>query len=236
MSRLPWLNDTSLDFPPVSQALRDPDGLLAVGGDLRPERLIRAYEQGIFPWYQDDQPILWWSPGTRMALRPQDLVISRSMRKVLRRGDYRVTLDHAFEQVIAECARTREVFPGTWITPEMQEAYGRLHAMGIAHSVEVWHDGVLVGGLYGIALGRMFFGESMFSLRDNASKAGFILLVKQLELWHYQLIDCQVPSEHLRSLGAADISRDAFLEILATARQQPGHDGPWHMELNALAD
>lgn len=236
MSRLPWLSDTSLDFPPVSQALRDPDGLLAVGGDLRPERLIRAYEQGIFPWYQDDQPILWWSPATRMALRPQDLVISRSMRKLLRRGDYRVTLDKAFDRVIAACARTREIFPGTWITPQMQEAYGRLHELGIAHSVEVWHEEALVGGLYGVALGKMFFGESMFSLRSNASKAGFILLVQQLQLWHYQLIDCQVPSEHLRSLGASDISREAFLEILVNARQQRGHEGSWQMELNSLAD
>lgn len=236
MSRLPWLSDNSLDFPPLSRALHEPDGLLAAGGDLSPERLLQAYERGIFPWYQDNQPILWWSPGTRMALKPEDLKISRSMRKILRRGEFRVTLDHAFDQVIAACAQTREVFPGTWITPEMQQAYRHLHTLGHAHSVEVWQEEELVGGLYGVCLGQMFFGESMFSLRDNASKTGFILLVKQLQLWHYQLIDCQVPSEHLQSLGATDISRDAFVAILEQARQKPGHDGPWYRELKFLED
>jgi leucyl/phenylalanyl-tRNA--protein transferase len=235
MSKLPWLSDTTLDFPPVSAALRDPDGLLAVGGDLSAERLVKAYENGIFPWYQDDQPILWWSPSLRMALRPEDLVVSRSMGKVLRRGEYQVTLDQAFTQVIEHCAITREVFPGTWITPEMQEAYCDLHRLGIAHSVEVWHEGVLVGGLYGIAMGQIFFGESMFSLRDNASKTGFIWLVKQLQVWHYQLIDCQVPSEHLRSLGAQDMPRAQFLEILARTRSLPGREGLWEMELRDLA-
>ena len=235
MSKLPWLSDSELDFPPVSQALQDPDGLLAVGGDLGEARLIKAYENGIFPWYQDDQPILWWSPSLRMALRPEELIISRSMRKVLRRGEYLVTLDRAFSQVIEHCAMTREVFPGTWITPQMQEAYCALHRRGIAHSVEVWHNGVLVGGLYGIAMGQLFFGESMFSLRDNASKTGFIWLVKQLQLWQYQLIDCQVPSEHLRSLGAIDMPRAHFLDVLARARSLPGKQGLWEMELRDLA-
>ena len=235
MSKLPWLSDTSLDFPSVNKALKDPDGLLAVGGDLSCERLIRAYEHGIFPWYQDDQPILWWSPSLRMALRPRDLIVSRSMRKVLRRGEYQVTLDQAFKQVIEHCAMTREVYPGTWITEPMQEAYCALHQRGIAHSVEVWHEGALVGGLYGIAMGQLFFGESMFSLRDNASKTGFIWLVKQLQLWHYQLIDCQVPSEHLRSLGAQDMPRAQFLEILEQARSLPGKQGLWEMELSDLA-
>lgn len=235
MSKLPWLSDNALDFPPVSQALRDPDGLLAVGGDLSEARLLKAYEHGIFPWYQDDQPILWWSPSLRMALRPEELVISRSMRKVLRRGEYQVTLDRAFAQVIEQCAITREVFPGTWITPQMQEAYCALHHSGVAHSVEVWHEGDLVGGLYGIAMGQLFFGESMFSLRDNASKTGFITLVKQLQLWQYQLIDCQVPSEHLRSLGAIDMPRAQFLEILARARSLPGKQGLWEMEQHDFA-
>lgn len=235
MSALPWLSDTDLDFPPVSKALRDPDGLLALGGDLRSERLIKAYENGIFPWYQDDQPILWWSPSLRMALRPEDLNISRSMRKVLRRGEYQVTFDQAFEQVIEQCAVTRETYPGTWITEPMQAAYCELHRRGIAHSVEVWHEGVLVGGLYGIAMGQLFFGESMFSLRDNASKVGFIWLVKQLQVWHYQLIDCQVPSEHLRSLGAIDMPRAKFLEILTRARILPGREGLWELELDDLA-
>jgi len=235
MSKLPWLNDTALDFPPVSQALRDPDGLLAAGGDLSSERLIKAYERGIFPWYQDDQPILWWSPSLRMALRPEELIVSRSMRKVLRRSEYQVTLDQAFAQVIEHCAMTRAVFPGTWITPEMQEAYCDLHRRGIAHSAEVWHEGVLVGGLYGVAMGQLFFGESMFSLRDNASKTGFIWLVKQLQVWQYQLIDCQVPSEHLRSLGAKDMPRVDFLEFLTGARLQSGREGLWEMELRDLA-
>ena len=234
MSKLPWLSD-ALDFPPVGKALRDPDGLLAAGGDLSRERLIKAYENGIFPWYQEEQPILWWSPSLRMALRPRELIISRSMRKVLRREEYQVTLDRDFAQVIEHCAMTREVFPGTWITQPMQEAYCALHRLGIAHSVEVWHDGVLVGGLYGIAMGQLFFGESMFSLRDNASKAGFIWLVKQLQLWQYQLIDCQVPSEHLRSLGAVDMPRDEFLAFLAKARVLPGKQGLWEMELRDLA-
>lgn len=235
MSKLPWLSDTALDFPPVSQALRDPDGLLAVGGDLSSERLIMAYQSGIFPWYQDDQPILWWSPSLRMALRPDELNISRSMRKVLRRNDYQVTLDRAFPQVIKHCALTREDYPGTWITREMQEAYCALHLRGIAHSVEVWQEGILVGGLYGIAMGQLFFGESMFSLRDNASKTGFIWLVKQLQVWQYQLIDCQVPSEHLRSLGARELPRGRFLDILAGARSLTGRESPWEMELCDLA-
>lgn len=235
MSKLPWLSDTVLDFPDVSQALREPDGLLAVGGDLREERLIRAYENGIFPWYQDDQPILWWSPSLRMALRPEELIISGSMRKVLRRGEYQVTLDQAFAQVIEQCALTRAAYPGTWITQQMQDAYCALHRRGIAHSVEVWHEGVLVGGLYGIAMGQLFFGESMFSLRDNASKTGFIWLVRQLQDWQYQLIDCQVPSEHLRSLGAKDLPRPEFLEMLAKTRSLRGREGRWKMELHENA-
>lgn len=235
MRRPPWLRADRLDFPAVSKALRDPDGLLAVGGDLSPERLIKAYQNGIFPWYQDEQPILWWSPATRMAIRPEELRISRSMRKVLRQQHYRVTLDEDFQQVIAHCAQTREEYPGTWITEAMQDAYCELHRLGIAHSVEVWQDQDLVGGLYGIAMGQLFFGESMFSLRDNASKTGFIWLVRQLQDWHYQLIDCQVPSEHLRSLGASDISREHFMEILAQAKQLPGREGRWHMELDGIA-
>ncbi len=230
MSRLPCLSPDSLDFPPVSSALRDPDGLLAYGGDLSPERLIAAYERGIFPWYQDDQPLLWWSPGIRMALHPQDLRISRSMHKVLRKGSFHVTLDQAFAQVIALCAGTRESYPGTWITPEMQHAYCTLHERHIAHSVEVWECGELVGGLYGIALGQIFFGESMFSLKANASKTGFIRLVEQLARWGYQLIDCQVPSAHLASLGATKISREKFLILLRHALQSPGRSGRWQLE------
>jgi leucyl/phenylalanyl-tRNA--protein transferase len=218
----------------VTQALKDPDGLLAVGGDLSSERLINAYSHGIFPWYQDDQPILWWSPGMRMALRPEQLRISRSMRKILRKQTFKVTLDTAFAEVIDHCAGVRED-TGTWITPEMQEAYCHLHTQGIAHSVEVWEHDTLVGGLYGIAMGRLFFGESMFSLRDNASKIAFIWLVRQLQAWQYQLIDCQVPSEHLRSLGAEDMPRSDFLKVLDHCKRLAGRDGPWQMELEDIA-
>ncbi|MES3006454.1 MAG: leucyl/phenylalanyl-tRNA--protein transferase [Pseudomonadota bacterium] len=232
MLKLHWLSEKSLDFPPVSKALRDPDGLLAVGGDLHPERLQRAYEQGIFPWYSEDQPILWWSPSIRMVLEPDDLQISRSMRKVLRRQQFRITFDTAFPTVMAQCAAVREAGPGTWITAEMQEAYCQLHTQHIAHSVEVWERDVLVGGLYGIAMGQLFFGESMFSLRDNASKTALIVLTRQLQKWGYRLIDCQVPSAHLRSLGAKEMPRKAFLKLLAEYRHAPGKLGTWTLEIN----
>ncbi len=231
MPRLPWLNPATLDFPSVDKALRDPDGLLAVGGDLRPERLLRAYERGIFPWFQEE-PILWWSPATRMVLHPEQLHVSRSMRKLLRQGHYHVTFDIAFHQVIAQCAHVREEYPGTWITPAMQTAYGRLHELGHAHSVEVWEQQTLVGGLYGIAMGQLFFGESMFSLRSNASKTALICLTRQLQQWGYQLIDCQVPSEHLRSLGATEMSRARFQEYLERYRDAAGHAGAWRMEIS----
>jgi len=232
MSKLPWLSDSELQFPPVTRALRDPDGLLAVGGDLRPERLVKAYQQGIFPWFQED-PILWWSPSIRMVLHPQELYVSRSMRKLLRQGRYRVTLDTAFSRVIAQCALTRDVFPGTWITSEMQTAYCRLHELAIAHSAEVWEDGELVGGLYGIAMGQLFFGESMFSLRSNASKTALIWLTRQLQAWQFKLLDCQIPSEHLRSLGAREMSRSEFQLYLQKFSDAPGHPGHWQMEIRA---
>lgn len=234
MARLSWLSAASLEFPSVDKALRDPDGLLAVGGDLRPERLLKAYERGIFPWFQEE-PILWWSPGTRMVLHPEQLHVSRSMRRLLRQGHFRVTLDQAFARVIAQCALLREEHPGTWITPEMQAAYCRLHALGHAHSVEVWEQDTLVGGLYGIAMGQLFFGESMFSLRSNASKAALICLTRQLQRWGFQLIDCQVPSEHLRSLGASEMSRAQFQQYLERYRDATGHSGPWTLEIPADA-
>ena len=230
MSKLPWLSETELHFPPVTRALRDPDGLLAVGGDLRPERLVKAYESGIFPWFQEE-PILWWSPSTRMVLHPEELHVSRSMQKLLRQRHYQVTLDTAFARVIEQCALTREVYPGTWITPAMQRAYCQLHAQSVAHSVEVWQEGELVGGLYGIAMGQLFFGESMFSLRSNASKTALIWLTRQLQAWHFQLIDCQVPSEHLRSLGAREMPRTEFQLYLQRFRESPGHPGRWQMEI-----
>ena len=214
MTQIPWLEPDELWFPAVEQALDEPDGLLAAGGDLSPERLQLAYRRGIFPWFDDDQPILWWSPNPRCVLLPEQLHCSRSLRKLLRKQRFEVTLDQAFEAVITACAGTRDGQPGTWITPAMQQAYCELHQLGVAHSVEVWQQEQLVGGLYGLAIGRVFFGESMFSHASNASKVGFIRLVEQLQRWGYALIDCQVDSEHLQSLGATTIPRAEFIDLL----------------------
>lgn len=230
MNQLASLDDSVLFFPPVETALKDPDGLLAVGGDLRSERLVLAYSKGIFPWYQDDMPILWWSPSVRMVLFPDDLHISRSMRKAIKLDRFRVSLDEAFDQVIGQCAATREHVGGTWITVEMQQAYRELHKQNIAHSVEVWEAGTLVGGLYGICMGQAFFGESMFSTRSNASKMALITLTRQLQQWGYQMIDCQVPSDHLTSLGAIEIQRDEFMIELERLKDLPGHTGKWTLE------
>lgn len=214
MPQLTWLRPGSMAFPAHDQALTEPEGLLAAGGDLSPERLVHAYSQGIFPWYQDGQPILWWSPNPRTVLRPAHLHVSRSMQKFLRKANLAITLDRSFPEVIKACSEPRDYTDSTWITEEMQLAYCRLHGLGLAHSVEVWEDDKLVGGLYGVALGRVFFGESMFSRRSNASKAAFIFLVRQLEQWGYALIDCQMPTEHLFSLGAESLDRDEFIRQL----------------------
>jgi leucyl/phenylalanyl-tRNA---protein transferase len=211
---LTWLQRDSLDFPPLNKALREPNGLLAAGGDLRPERLIQAYRHGCFPWFQDGQPILWWSPDPRTVLLPDNLHVSRSLAKVMRQGRYRVTFDQAFAEVIRACAAPRSYAAETWITSPMQDAYLELHQRGIAHSVEVWRDDLLVGGLYGLAMGQLFFGESMFSRADNASKVGFVTLVEHLKDWGFVLIDCQMPTEHLLSLGAQTISRTEFAGYL----------------------
>lgn len=218
---LTWLQRNSLDFPPLNKALREPNGLLAAGGDLRPERLIQAYRHGCFPWFQDDQPILWWSPDPRTVLLPDELHVSRSLAKVLRQGRYQVSFDQAFAEVIRACAAPRSYAAETWITSPMQDAYLELHRSGIAHSVEVWRDGELVGGLYGLAMGQLFFGESMFSRADNASKVGFATLVERLKAWGFVLIDCQMPTEHLLSLGARTISRDEFARYLSRHLDQP---------------
>lgn len=218
---LTWLQRESLDFPPLNSALREPNGLLAAGGDLRPERLIQAYRHGCFPWFQDGQPILWWSPDPRTVLLPDELHVSRSLAKVLRQGRYRVSFDQAFSEVIRACAAPRSYAAETWITSPMQDAYLELHRRGIAHSVEVWRDGELVGGLYGLAMGQLFFGESMFSRADNASKAGFATLVERLKAWGFVLIDCQMPTEHLLSLGARTISRNEFARYLSFHLDQP---------------
>lgn len=218
---LTWLKRDDLSFPPLETALREPNGLLAAGGDLRPERLLAAYRHGCFPWYQEGQPLLWWSPDPRTVLFPDELHVSRSLRKRMRNGDYRVTFDKAFAEVIQGCAGPRSYADGTWITTPMQDAYVRLHEMGVAHSVEVWQQGQLVGGLYGIAMGELFFGESMFSRATDASKVGFVTLVERLCEWGFALIDCQMPTRHLESFGARSIPRAAFAEALAMHLDRP---------------
>ncbi|MHC6226255.1 leucyl/phenylalanyl-tRNA--protein transferase [Pseudomonas sp. X10] len=212
---LTWLNRDSLTFPPLEKALHDPNGLLAAGGDLSAERLEQAYRHGCFPWYQDGQPILWWSPDPRTVLFPDELHVSRSLAKLLRQGRYQVSFDTDFAGVIAACAAPRSYSDGTWITESMQAAYCQLHQRGIAHSVEVRQEGELIGGLYGLAMGRLFFGESMFSRADNASKVGFVTLVEQLKQSGFVLVDCQMPTEHLHSFGARAISRASFADYLA---------------------
>lgn len=200
-----------LYFPPAQHA--SSEGILAVGGDLSPERLMLAYRNGIFPWFDDDDPILWWSPPERMVLFFEELKISKSMRNVINRGIFRVTFNTAFKAVIEQCSSIkRQGQAGTWITAEMKEAYIKLHELGHAKSVEVWQGDELVGGLYGIDLGHVFCGESMFSKVANASKMAFIALAKKLEAENYRLLDCQVHNPHLESLGAREISREAFLE------------------------
>lgn len=224
---IPWLPPEPV-FPPASRALRDPDGLLAVGGDLSPERLLAAYRQGIFPWFSPGEPILWWSPDPRMVLFPDELRITRSLAKTLRNADYEIRLDTAFDRIIAACAETsRDGQSGTWITPEMQAAYRRLHALGHAHSVETWQAGRLVGGLYGIALGRAFFGESMFSHRTDASKIALAHLCRFLAAQGFGIIDCQMETAHLASMGARPIPRDEFLARIAACVAAGDAPGRW---------
>jgi len=214
-------------FPDPALAETEPNGLLAVGGDLSPQRLRNAYRLGIFPWFSAGQPILWWSPDPRLVLFPDRLRISRSLRKTLRRGAFTVSLDRAFGAVIRACAAPRADADGTWIVPEMARAYQRLHSLGLAHSAEVWRDGELVGGLYGVAIGRAFFGESMFSRASDASKVALAHLVRCSAAWGFALIDCQVYTPHLASLGAVEIPRAEFLQRLADAVDQPVAAGAW---------
>jgi len=221
-------------FPDVEYA--GPEGLLAVGGDLDTGRLLAAYRHGIFPWYSEDQPILWGSPDPRAILLPDNLKISRSLRKTFRKNIFRVTLDQRFAQVIQACANTRrgDTDTGTWITAEMMDAYIKLYETGYAHSVEVWHDDKLVGGLYGLALGKAFFGESMFSHMTDASKTGFCFLVRQLEKWGYQFIDCQVESVHLASLGARPVPRKQFIAMLNKALENDHQPAHWDADLEQI--
>lgn len=221
------LSANSIRFPPVEQATSE--GLLAVGGDLRPERLLEAYRHGIFPWYNDDQPILWWSPDPRTVLFPSRLHVPRSLEKLLRRRRFTVTFDTCFQKVMQGCAGPRPQYPdgGTWITPAMTEAYGRLHELGYAHSVETWHDGRLVGGLYGVAIGQAFFAESMFMRVSDSSKVALVSLVRQLQAWRFRLIDCQQASPHVMRFGAEQVTRREFLRHLEIAVAAPGRDGFW---------
>lgn len=222
------LND-ELWFPSIEHS--EPDGLLALGGDLSPERLLLAYSNGIFPWYNEGDPILWWSPNPRMILYPEEIKISKSMAKVLRQGKFKVSFDNAFESVITACASIcRNGIRETWIVPDMIKAYLTMHQLGYAHSVEVWSDGKLVGGLYGISIGAVFCGESMFSLESNASKVGFITLVQWLQKLNYHFIDCQVHTPHLESLGAREIPRERFLSELTDALKISGRKGAWRLD------
>ncbi|PXW86869.1 leucyl/phenylalanyl-tRNA--protein transferase [Nitrosomonas sp. Nm84] len=217
-------------FPSVESALREPNGLLAAGGDLSPQRLLEAYSKGIFPWFNEDDPIFWWSPDPRMVLFPSELKISRSLRKTLDKDHYQIRTDCSFSQVMHACAAPRKGQAGTWIHPEMIAAYTALHEMGLAHCVETWVDGVLVGGLYGVALDKVFFGESMFSRVPDASKIAFVHLVKQLQYWGFGLIDCQVRTDHLATLGAREISRLEFSQKLETLITQFEPSSHWNFD------
>lgn len=220
-------DQASQAFPAVTSALNEPDGLLAVGGCLSTRRIINAYSQGIFPWYSNEDPILWWSPDPRLVIFPDKLHVSKSLKKTLRKQIFQIKFDTAFPEVIKACAAPRSYESGTWLTPEMQAAYIRLHNEGYAHSVEAWHDKQLVGGLYGVAVGQVFFGESMFHYKTDASKVAFIGLVKQLAYWGYRLIDCQVHTPHLVSLGAENISRIRFCSLLQLYHQNKPESAAW---------
>lgn len=237
MSGLPWLDpyNDAQPFPHPEQALDEPDGLLAVGGSLAPRRLLQAYRRGIFPWYSAGQPILWWSPNPRTVLLPEHIRISRSLGKTIRKGLYSLTMDAAFDTVLLRCSEPRRGEPGTWLTPEMQRAYRRLYQLGYAHSVETWHAGKLVGGLYGVAIGRVFYGESMFSRMNDASKVALVGLARQLQRWDFPLIDCQLRTPHLLSMGAMDIPRRTFLELLDRCCPLPGRTGVWRIDNDLLA-
>lgn len=214
-------------FPPVEQALTEPNGLLAAGGCLSPLRLENAYRHGIFPWYNTGEPILWWAPDPRWVLEPAGARVSRSLAKRLRRGDFGFSCDRAFDRVVAACSAPRSGAGGTWITPAMEEAYRRLHRLGLAHSFESWHGDTLVGGLYGVAIGQVFFGESMFHRATDASKVAFVMGCAFLERWGYRLIDCQVHTAHLESLGARDMARSEFAGRLRVLCGQPVAEDAW---------
>lgn len=217
------------DFPPLELALQEPDGLLAAGGDLSAERLLSAYRRGIFPWYSDHQPILWWSPDPRCVLFPERMHVSRRLRRALRHGGFTVTCDRDFHGVLVGCAGPRRDGSGTWLNRDMQRAYARLHQLGHAHSVECWRAGELAGGLYGLSLGRVFYGESMFSRSTDASKVALAQLCQWLQAWGYAVMDCQVHNPHLQTLGAEMVPRATFITLLDRYCEQSPHPGAWQV-------
>ena len=226
-----YLLSDDIDFPPPQLARRD--GLLAVGGDLSEERLLTAYRNGIFPWYQEGEPLLWWSPDPRLVLFPRELHVPKRLKRLIRRGDFEITLDSAFRAVVEECAKIRtDQGQGTWITSDMVQAYCSLYRAGFAHSVEAWCDGRLVGGVYGVSLGRAFFGESMFSRMGDASKVALVRLTQYLEAQDFDLIDCQIKTEHLLRFGAREIPRTTFLAALEQTLSRPTRRGHWSLSEN----
>lgn len=228
-----WLDPFPVMFPPTDIAMTDPNGLLAVGGDLTPEWLLLAYSKGLFPWFSEEDPILWWTPDPRAVLMIDELKVRRSLKKTIRKGHFKVTLDKAFKEVMLACAQApREGQDGTWITEEMLAAYSALHEKGHAHSVEVWQNNELVGGLYGVAIGKVFFGESMFSKQTDASKVALVALCQQLKAWGFNMIDAQVTSDHLLSLGAIEIPRSEFESQLLIDSQKPFPAQKWQFEID----
>lgn len=219
-------NDKSY-FPSLDSALKDPDGLLAIGGDLSPERIVSAYRQGIFPWFSDGDPILWWSPSKRAVIQPTDCHISKSMKRLIRKNTFTVTVNHAFSDVIDACAQPRKSQAETWICAAMITAYNKLHQLGYAHSIEVWKEEQLVGGLYGMSIGKFFCGESMFSIENNSSKIAFIALNQHLSQFENTYIDCQMQTSHLSSLGVKEITREKFIQYLHTAKEQSLTEHCW---------
>lgn len=237
MDKPRWLSATGSpdDFPPASAALREPNGLLAVGGCLHPDWLLTAYLRGIFPWYEAGQPILWWSPDPRAVLLPEELHVARRLQRTMRKSDLAITVDTAFGAVIRACAEPRRYTRETWITPQMRDAYETLHELGWAHSFEAWQEDALVGGLYGVAIGRVFFGESMFSRQTDASKLAFVHCVDYLRARGFRLIDCQVWSRHLKTFGAKTVPRETFLRMLGDLCDPPGRPASWRAALDPSA-
>ena len=232
MTDIYWLSPTegADSFPPPENALAEPNGLLAVGGDLSPERLLAAYPRSIFPWYEEGQPILWWSPDPRAVLFPEDLHVSRRLARTLRQSNITISVDTSFKAVVQGCAAPRQYDKGTWITPAMLQAYEQLHKLGYAHSFEAWDGKDLVAGMYGIAIGQVFFGESMFTRISNASKIVFVKAVEYLQAKRFKLIDCQIWSDHLESLGATTVPRTVFVDYLGSLCDPPGNISCWNKD------